>query len=321
MRFLFDFISPYSYLAWNKLKPIANRFQKSVEPVPILLAGVLNAHDTKGPAEVEAERRYVFLDVLRNAARLGIPITVPPSHPFNPLPYLREVCAAESSVAAAAVVDRVFDSIWKDGVFPDTTARFTDTVKMQLKRNTDEAIAQGVFGVPTVLLDDHQMFWGLDSFPNLESYLAGELRPDLSLAERWNQILPSASRAPDWIAFCREWLAAWTGNRPEELLRFYADTAFYRDPARPNGLRGIAEIRPYFTRLLAANPDWRWRATEVIPTQRGFTLKWHADIPMAGRKFMEAGLDIVEVKDGKIIRNEVYFDRAEMLFPVQLNPV
>ena len=113
--------------------------------------------------------------------------------------------------------------------------------------------------------------------------------------------------------FCAKWLAAWTGNDPEGLLAYYAEDAAYRDPGRPGGLHGHAELRPYFTALLAANPDWVWTPEEVIPTAAGFTLKWRARIPAGGTVVEETGLDIVEVRDGKITRNEVYFDRAALL--------
>ncbi len=112
--------------------------------------------------------------------------------------------------------------------------------------------------------------------------------------------------------FCRDWLAAWTGNRPEHLRSFYSDDAFYRDPARPDGLRG-EELLPYFRKLLAKNPGWVWEPVEILPTAKGFCLKWRATIPNGGTVVHETGLDIVETRDGKITRNEVYFDRVSLL--------
>lgn len=114
-------------------------------------------------------------------------------------------------------------------------------------------------------------------------------------------------------AFCAAWLPAWTGNHPEALLAFYAEEAFYRDPARPEGLRGRDELARYLRRLLAANPAWVWEAVELFPHDTGFCLKWRATIPARGTTVVEHGLDIVEVQDGKITRNEVYFDRTALL--------
>jgi hypothetical protein len=112
---------------------------------------------------------------------------------------------------------------------------------------------------------------------------------------------------------CKRWLPAWTGNNPEKLLEFYAEDAFYRDPARPQGLTGHSEIRSYFEKLLAANPDWVWEAVEAFPTERGFTLKWRATIPVGSETIVEYGLDIIEIGSGKVTRNEVYFDRTRLL--------
>jgi hypothetical protein len=109
--------------------------------------------------------------------------------------------------------------------------------------------------------------------------------------------------------FCHDWLAAWTGNTPEKLRDFYTDDAYYSDPTRPDGLRGN-EILPYFRKLLAKNPDWIWRPEEIMPTEQGFCLKWRATIPGPGGTVDAVGLDIVELKDGKVSRNEVYFDAS-----------
>ena len=108
--------------------------------------------------------------------------------------------------------------------------------------------------------------------------------------------------------FCNQWLQAWTGNRPNNLLKFYAKDAYYQDPARPQGLKGYAEIRTYFEKLLAANPEWVWEGVEIIPNDKGFVLKWQATIPGVNGSVTTTGVDIVELLDNKITRNEVYFD-------------
>jgi len=115
------------------------------------------------------------------------------------------------------------------------------------------------------------------------------------------------------VELCDRWLESWTGGESERLLSFFAEDATYRDPAHPGGLQGHAELGPYFSALLQHNPDWTWRRVEFIPTGTGFTLKWRATIPVGESVLHEEGLDIVEVRDGKITRNEVYFDRAALL--------
>jgi hypothetical protein len=114
-------------------------------------------------------------------------------------------------------------------------------------------------------------------------------------------------------AFVNEWLATWTGNRPQELLNYYTDNALYIDPAMPQGICGKEALNTYFTKLLQKNPSWVWTSVEIMPTQNGFTLKWRAEIPVKGNTIVLLGLDIVELEDKKISRNEVYFDRHEWI--------
>lgn len=117
----------------------------------------------------------------------------------------------------------------------------------------------------------------------------------------------------DHLQFAKEWLNAWTGNQPQQLLLFYHPDAFYTDPAKRNGLKGHAQLLPYFEKLLAMNPAWKWDVIEIIPNPKGFTLKWQALIPAGTTTIQETGLDIVELKDGLITRNEVFFDRLNWM--------
>ena len=117
----------------------------------------------------------------------------------------------------------------------------------------------------------------------------------------------------DIVTFCQNWLTSWTGNNPEKLISFYSKTAYYQDPANPKGLKGHVNLFPYFKKLLAANPKWIWRMTEAYPTEKGFILKWRATIPVKSEEITEYGMDIIELEGEKIIRNEVYFDRTELL--------
>lgn len=115
------------------------------------------------------------------------------------------------------------------------------------------------------------------------------------------------------VKLCGEWLPAWTGNNPEKLLTFYAPDAFYSDPNCRLGLRGHSELRPYFEKLLKKNPNWVWEAVEIIPTEKGAALKWKATIPVGDKVIIEEGLDIVEISNNLVTRNEVYFDRSDLL--------
>ena len=114
--------------------------------------------------------------------------------------------------------------------------------------------------------------------------------------------------------FASKWLPAWTGNNPEKLADYYSENAFYLDPAIPNGVHGKVKLLAYFRKLLAYNPDWVWTQIEGIPMEGGFLNKWLAKIPV-GKEVLECvGVCFVQFDDnGLICRNEVYFDRSELL--------
>ncbi len=118
------------------------------------------------------------------------------------------------------------------------------------------------------------------------------------------------NRTTDYREFCQAWLNSWSGNQPDKLLDFYTEDVFYSDPANPSGLKGKDGLKKYFEKLLAKNPDWKWNAEEIMPTEKGFTLKWKAVVPVTDKEITIYGLDIVELAGDKICRNEVYFDRT-----------
>lgn len=114
--------------------------------------------------------------------------------------------------------------------------------------------------------------------------------------------------------FALSWLPAWTGNDPEHLVSFYADDAYYLDPGVPDGINGKPALLAYFSRLLAYNPHWVWKQVEGIPMEDGFLNKWHATIPVGDKILSITGVCLVQLDaQGKIRRNEVYFDRSNLL--------
>ncbi len=114
--------------------------------------------------------------------------------------------------------------------------------------------------------------------------------------------------------FAERWLPAWSGNDPDRLASFYSEDAFYLDPGIPEGVTGKVALLEYFRKLLAFNPAWIWRQIEGIPMEGGFLNKWHASIPVGEQTLEVVGVCLVQLdEDGKIRRNEVYFDRSELL--------
>ncbi len=185
----FDFISPFAYLQSELLAQIA--VHARVRYRPILFAALLDANASKGPAEIPAKRAFTYRFVLWQARRLGIPLKFPPVHPFSPLALLRLAIACDCRPDA---VQRIFRFVWRDGRLPDlpiewaelthelgiadADARVADPdVKATLRRNTDEALARGVFGVPTLAIGD-ALFWGVDATEMALDHLRGTLRFD-----------------------------------------------------------------------------------------------------------------------------------------------
>ena len=172
LRWYFDVISPFAYLQWPKVKALAAR--REVLLVPVLFAAVLAARGQKGPAEIPGKREFTYRHVLWLAREAGVPLQFPPAHPFNPVTALRLCIAGGCTVA---VVDAVFDWIWLQGRAGDSSEALQPllrqlgiaadavadaAVKNMLRANTDAALAAGVFGVPTLQVDD-ALFWGNDA--------------------------------------------------------------------------------------------------------------------------------------------------------------
>lgn len=179
LAWYFDFISPFSYLQWQRLKPMLrereNAGEEPVKLVPIVFAAVLDACGQKGPAEIPGKREFTYRHVLWLARQAGVPLRFPPTHPFNPLAALRLSIAAGDTPEA---VDSVFDWLWTHGRTGDSVealvpllaaldipaeALESDATKAALRANTDAAIAAGVYGVPTLSIGG-ELFWGNDAF-------------------------------------------------------------------------------------------------------------------------------------------------------------
>ena len=178
----FDFISPFAYLQLAQFPKLPNDLQ--IKPVPVVFGGLLKHWGQLGPAEIPPKRRFVYRFFQWNADRLGIRFAMPPRHPYNPIPSLRLCLAAGGGIDH---VRAVFDVIYGQGLQPDEpegieamaralnvsdpeAAMSDPRVKDALRGNTELAIAKGVFGVPTFVVDG-QVFWGGDATEMMLSYL------------------------------------------------------------------------------------------------------------------------------------------------------
>ncbi len=187
MTFYVDFISPYAYLAFERLPQALQGVSHAVRYQPILFGSLLQHHGTIGPAELAPKRAWTYRHVSWLAQAQGTPMQMPVSHPFNPLPLLRLALACGGERAPNRwVCETIFRHVWAEGGDPldaDRLARLVDVlkpavdpaseaVKLQLRSATESALAAGVFGVPTVAVGD-KLFWGLDALPMLRDHLDG----------------------------------------------------------------------------------------------------------------------------------------------------
>jgi 2-hydroxychromene-2-carboxylate isomerase len=212
LRFFFDYVSPYSYLAWTQLPALAERHGRTVELLPVLFAGVLNTLGTTGPAEVKQKRFYIYKHTRRIAHELGVPFVMPAAHPFNPLLALRVTAAVQDEEARRRLVSALYAAVWAGGgglVQPERVgevvasvgldaqallaAAQTPAVKEQVRRNTEELLALEGFGVPTIVADG-ELFFGVDSLGHLERFLRGEDPLSREELERLRNLPVAASR-------------------------------------------------------------------------------------------------------------------------------
>lgn len=196
ITFYLDFISPYAYLAFEKLPEALMGHHIHVSYKPVLFAGLLKHHGQLGPAEIPGKREWTYRQVLWLAHRHGVDLQLPAQHPFNPLGLLRLALACgHEGLINRYVAETIFRHVWRGGADAADAQRLqtlteqlaplqdprSEAVKAQLKANTDQAIAQGVFGVPTLEVDG-KLFWGFDALPMLTAYLEGDAWFD----QAWN---------------------------------------------------------------------------------------------------------------------------------------
>ena len=187
ITFYLDFISPYAYLAFERLPRALEGLSYSVDYQPVLFAGILQHHGQLGSAEIEGKRDWTYRQVQWLAGQQATPLDMPAAHPFNPLALLRLALACgEKGQVNRYVCETIFRHVWLGGQDAADATRLatlraqlapaqdpgSDAVKAQLKTNTSLAIAAGVFGVPVMRVED-KVFWGLDALPMLRDYLSG----------------------------------------------------------------------------------------------------------------------------------------------------
>lgn len=187
IEFYFDFLSPYSYVAWTWVRNSPHEF--SFHPVSI--PSIISHYETKGPAQIKPKRNYLFKDLLRFTTLNKIPFTTPLHLPFNSLYALRLSLKSVAGEFQFDIIDSIFRAGWEfgldigsDDVLKEVLAQKKLPVaelflkmedkssRVELKKSTELALQKEIFGVPSFCVDN-EMFWGNDSVKYLEMYLAG----------------------------------------------------------------------------------------------------------------------------------------------------
>ena len=182
VEFFFDVGSPTTYLAWTQLPALCERAGAELEYRPVLLGGVFQATGNASPVAVPAKGRYMLHDMARFARRYGVPFVMNSHFPINTLTLMRGAAGAQLRAPERfqAYLRGVFNAIWIDGLNLNDPAVVAQAlgaagfdaaqvmawvndaeVKSALRASTEEAVARGVFGAPTMFVGS-EMFFGQD---------------------------------------------------------------------------------------------------------------------------------------------------------------
>ena len=191
LTFHFDYLSPYSFLAWTWIRRLCadNGLELALEPT--ILGVLLEHHGQLGPAEIPAKRAFMFKDVLRLANEADVAVEMPAVHPFKSVYALRVSTVCVAGDRQIEVVDALFRAAWQQsrdisapevivdvltqaGLPGDDLVRRSHDAdaKSDLRASMQRAIQKGVFGVPTFDIDG-ELFWGNDQRRWISSFLGG----------------------------------------------------------------------------------------------------------------------------------------------------
>ena len=194
IEFFFDCSSPWTYLAWHNIQPLAKEHGVEISWRPILVGGIFNTVNPSVYATrekpVPLKQRYMLKDLGDWARAAGLAIKMPPSvFPVNSVKAMRGCIHLGKDMVAFARA--VFEAYWgedrdisQDAVLAEICRRVDvdpdeffaaisqQAIKDQLKANTEEVVARGGFGSPTIFIDKSDMYFGNDRLPLIRAALA-----------------------------------------------------------------------------------------------------------------------------------------------------
>jgi 2-hydroxychromene-2-carboxylate isomerase len=192
IEFWFDFSSPYSYLASERIDELAAKYDRRVKWRPVMLGAAFKASGLPLLLTVPLKGEYSKRDIERSARFMGVPYSFPPKFPLVTLTAARGYywLHGQDCGNAREFAHTVFRGYWVDGrdisessvvlkiatslgIDGDafTAAVATPEIKDRVKQETDAAIAKGMFGAPYFMVDG-EPFWGADRLPQIDKWLA-----------------------------------------------------------------------------------------------------------------------------------------------------
>jgi 2-hydroxychromene-2-carboxylate isomerase len=199
MEFFFDCSSPWTYLAFHNVLPLAEEFGEPIDWRPILVGGVFNSVNPSVYAArenpVPAKQDYMLKDLQDWARAAGLRIKMPPTvFPVNSVKAMRGCLLLAAEGMLVPFARAVFEAYWgddrdisQDAVLGEICGRLgidrdrffagiaTQPIKDALKANTEELIRRGGFGSPTVFVGAGDMYFGNDRLPLIRAALMRRL--------------------------------------------------------------------------------------------------------------------------------------------------
>ncbi|MDD3445718.1 MAG: 2-hydroxychromene-2-carboxylate isomerase [Zavarzinia sp.] len=194
LEFFFDVSSPWTYLAFMRIEAVAQAGGAELVYRPILVGGVFNAvNDTVYAARAHpnpVKQRYYLKDMQDWAGQVGVTIGQPPVFPVNSVKAMRGCFFAEAEGKLVPYASALFEAYWgrledisQDAVLASVAeavdlpvdaffaAIAGDDLKQRLRANTEELVARGGFGSPTMFVDGDDMYFGNDRLDLVRSAL------------------------------------------------------------------------------------------------------------------------------------------------------
>jgi len=195
IEFFFDCSSPWTYLAFHNIQSLAKEFGVEISWRPILVGGIFNTINPSVYASrdkpIEAKARYMKKDMADWARSTGLAIKMRPTvFPVNSVKAMRGCILLAPEGKLVEFARTVFEIYWgedkdisQDAVLTEVCQRVgvdpakfvagtgQQAIKDQLKANTDEVMARGGFGSPTIFLDKTDMYFGNDRMPLIREAL------------------------------------------------------------------------------------------------------------------------------------------------------